>query len=153
MNTDKQINTQTASLKISEAPNTTKATCENYNPSSCQDDFVAAKSGTKSNNAKPESLLDELQNLLVKQRELIKRGNIKDVELLCKQANLLVDDIARTGILEQAEHKDRREHLQELYKNLCLAIEAQKADISKKLSRIRKGKKTIGAYRNNEHHG
>jgi len=103
--------------------------------------------------AEPESLLDDLQNLLEKQMKLIQRGRISDVELLCRQADSLVNDINRTGILERAEHKNRREQLLTLYNKLCLAITAQKADVSEKLSRIRKGKKTILAYRNNVHGG
>lgn len=101
----------------------------------------------------PESLLDELQNLLEKQMKLMQRGRISDVELLCRQAEPLVNDINRTGILEQADYTNKREQLQALYNKLCLALTAQKADISEKLSRIRKGKKTIWAYRNNVHGG
>jgi hypothetical protein len=58
-------------------------------------------------------------------------------------------EIAQTGILELREFKNRREQLQKLYDSLLLAITAQRADISEKLSHVRKGKKTIGIYRSN----
>lgn len=96
-------------------------------------------------------LLDELQNLLEKQIELAHQGNPdnRHFEPLSKQADLLVEKIAQERILELPEFKNRREHLQKLYQHLCLVITAQKAETDEELSRIRKGKKTIGIYRNN----
>ena len=93
-------------------------------------------------------LLDDLQNLLEKQLEMAQQGNIRDVENLSKQTDFLVRKITQTDILESVEFKDRLERLQKLYKNLCLAVTAQKANVSEELSRVRKGKKTVTAYRN-----
>lgn len=98
---------------------------------------------------KKTHLLDDLQSLLEKQMELAQQDNISGVEVLSKQASSLVVEIAQTGILELREFKNRREQLQKLYDSLLLAITAQRADISEKLSRVRKGKKTIGIYRSN----
>jgi hypothetical protein len=96
-------------------------------------------------------LLDELQNLLEKQIELTHQGNPdnRHLEPLSKQADLLVEKIAQEGILELPEFKNRREHLQKLYQHLCLVITAQKTETVEELSRVRKGKKTVGIYRNN----
>ncbi|MHC4653671.1 MAG: hypothetical protein ACYS91_01490 [Planctomycetota bacterium] len=95
-------------------------------------------------------LLDELRTLLEKQVEKARQGNIKDVELLSKQAGSLIGKISQTGILDPADpafNKVRREQLQKLYEELCLAITAQKAGVGEELSRVRKGKKTIQTYR------
>lgn len=92
-------------------------------------------------------LLNELQGLLEKQRELARQGNINEIEVLSKQASSLVSKIARSGVLESSEFNNRREQLQKLYDGLCLAITAQKANVSKKLSQVRKGRKMLGAYR------
>ena len=95
-------------------------------------------------------LLDELQTLLEKQVEMAKQGNIRDVELLSKQADSLVEQIAQTGILDAANpafNGGQRERLRKLYEDLCLAITAQKAGVREELSRVRKGKKTVRAYR------
>jgi len=94
-------------------------------------------------------LLDELQSLLEKQIELAHQGSIIDLERLIAQAGRLVEKIAQAGILELSEFKNRREHLQKLYQELCLALIAQRADISGKLSWVRKGKKAIETYRSN----
>ena len=96
-------------------------------------------------------LLDELQTLLEKQVEMARQGNIRDVEVLCKQAGSLSEKIAQTQILDPAEpifNRKRREQLQKLYEDLCLAITDQKAEVSKELNRVRKGKKTIQTYHN-----
>jgi len=98
---------------------------------------------------KQTHLLDDLQSLLEKQIKLAQQGNISGVEVLSKQANSLVGKIAQTGILELREFKKRRERLQKLYDSLLLAITAHRADISEKLNRVRKGKKTIKTYHSN----
>jgi len=92
-------------------------------------------------------LLDDLQVLLEKQIGLAKADNISKVEVLGEQAGFLVEKITQTGILELPEFENRREQLQKLYDGLCLAIAAQKHETIEKLSQVRKGKKTIAAYR------
>jgi hypothetical protein len=95
-------------------------------------------------------LLDELQTLLEKQIELARQGDLREVELLSEKSGSLVEKIAQTGILDTADpsfNGGRRERLQKLYEDLCLTVEAQKAGISEELSRVRKGKKTVQAYR------
>ncbi len=94
-------------------------------------------------------LLDELQNLLEKQIELARQGNINEIEVLSKQASSLVGEIARSGVLESSEFKSQREQLRKLYHDLCLALTAQQAETAEELSRVRKGKKTIATYRGN----
>jgi ribosomal protein S20 len=96
-----------------------------------------------------ECALDELQALLKKQIEAAQAGNLTSVELLSRQADSLVSKIARSGVLERSEVKSRREQLQKLYGNLCLALTGQKKDVSEKLIRIRRGKKTIQVYHSN----
>jgi len=92
-------------------------------------------------------LLDKLEALLERQIALAQEGKISAVEMLGKQANSLVTRIAETKIPEQPEFQDRRNRLQRLYDSLCLALTAQKADVVAKLGLIRKGKKTLDAYR------
>jgi translation initiation factor IF-2 len=95
-------------------------------------------------------LLDELQTLLEKQIELARQGNITEVEILSEQAGSLVEEITQTGILDPAGpvfNGQQQEQLRKVYKDLCLAITDQKMEVSKELSRVRKGKKTIQTYR------
>lgn len=92
---------------------------------------------------------DELQNLLKKQIELARQGNIGEIEVLSKQASSLVGKIALSGVLESSEFKSQHEQLRKLYQDLRLALTAQKAETAKEINRVRKGKKTVEAYRNN----
>jgi hypothetical protein len=98
---------------------------------------------------KKELLLDKLKNVLQKQIELAKRGNIGEVETLVKQAGLLMEGVSELRILELPEYKNYREKLQGLYKELCLILTEQKAGLAEELSQIRKGRKTIEVYRDN----
>jgi len=86
---------------------------------------------------------------LEKQIELARQSNINEIEVLSKQAGSLVGEIERSGVLESAEFRSRREQLRKLYQNLCLALAAQQAETAEKLSQVRRGKKTIEVYRNN----
>jgi len=95
-------------------------------------------------------LLDELQTLLEKQVELARQGSIREVEVLSKQADSLVEQIIQTGTHhcpEDVLKAEQRKKLGKLYEDLCLAISAQKAGVCTELKQIRKGKKTIQAYR------
>ncbi|HUW17760.1 MAG TPA: hypothetical protein VMW16_00490 [Sedimentisphaerales bacterium] len=94
-------------------------------------------------------LLDHLQALLERQTECAQQGSISNVEVLSRRADSLVGEIAKMGILELPEFEYRRARLQKLYDGLCLALAAQRADTAEKLKRIRRGKKTVGVYREN----
>jgi len=99
-------------------------------------------------------LLDELQSLLEKQIELARQGNAagRRIEVLSKQADSLTGKIVQSGILESTEFENRRQHLKKLYDTLHLAITVQKADVSEKLSQLRRGKKTVQTYRESISH-
>jgi len=62
---------------------------------------------------------------------------------------IFLGQIVQTGTLESAEFKKRQKQLQKLYGELCLALTAAKADAIEKLGQLRRGRKTIGTYRNN----
>jgi len=94
-------------------------------------------------------LLDRLENLLEKQIEQVRSGNFVQVEALSEEAGSVFVEVARTGLLELAEFKNRRERLKKQQKSLYLTITAQKADVVQKLRKVRKRKKTIKTYRDN----
>ena len=92
-------------------------------------------------------LLDELQNLLEQQIGYARHSNVNEIEALSKKANSLVGKIARSGILKTSEFKNQRDQLRKSYQDLCLALTTQQAENAKELSQVRKGKKTVMAYR------
>ena len=73
--------------------------------------------------------MDELQGLLEMQLKLAHQGNSagKQIEVLGRRADWLVEKITQAGILERPEFESHRKRLKQLYENLCLAITAQKA--------------------------
>jgi hypothetical protein len=93
--------------------------------------------------------LNELQNMLEKQIELARQGNVNEIEALSKQASYLVEKIAKMGILESPEFKNQHKLFRKLYQDLYLALTAQQAENTKELTRIRRGKKTIATYGKN----
>ena len=104
------------------------------------------------NTDKDISMLDELQGMLDQQLELTHQGNSsgEQIELLCRQADCIVKEITQTGILERPEFEIQKKKLKKSYEALHLALTAQKVDISKKLSHVRRGRKIVETYRGNK---
>jgi hypothetical protein len=94
-------------------------------------------------------LIDDLRILLEKQIESANQGSIKDVEAMASQASLLVKAITEKGIFENPEFQNRRQQLQKLYEDLCLAIATQKAETAQNINLLHKGKKAAKAYHSN----
>jgi flagellar biosynthesis/type III secretory pathway chaperone len=97
------------------------------------------------------NMLDELRSLLDMQLKLAHRGNSagKQIEVLSKQADSLVEKITQAGILERHEFKSQKEKLKKSYEDLRLAITAQRSDTAEKLSQVRRGRKIVETYRGN----
>ena len=97
------------------------------------------------------SMLDELQGLLEMQLKLAHQGNSagKQIEVLGRQADWLVEKITQAGILERPEFESERNKLKKSYEDLNLAITAQRADTAEKLSQVRRGRKIVETYRSN----
>jgi len=93
-------------------------------------------------------LLDELQNLLEKHLRLARQGNVGDIKTISRQAEL-IEKIVSEGVFESDEFENRKERLQKLYRELNIALAAQKGDVAEKLEQVRKGRKIVGAYRRN----
>ena len=96
-------------------------------------------------------LLDKLRGLLEKQVELAHQGDSTGEEFnsLTARVASIVGKLTRSGILESTEYKSQREQLRKLYQDLCVTLTAQQAKTTEELSHVRKGRKTIEAYRNN----
>ena len=96
-------------------------------------------------------MLDELQGLLEMQLKLAYQGNSagKQIEVLGRRADWLVETITQAGILERPEFESQKKKLKRSYEDLHLAITAQRTDVGEELSRVRKGRKTIATYRGN----
>ena len=96
-------------------------------------------------------LLDELESLLAKQLQLAHQGDLANEQfgVLAGKAGFLVGEIARTRVLDLAQFQHRRKELCRLYKILCLAVAAQKANACRELTQVHKGRKTIKTYRSN----
>jgi hypothetical protein len=92
-------------------------------------------------------LLGELQRLLDEQNELARQGKLSYVESLCNRTNEIVNEMSRCGIFESDKFRQERERLARSYESLRLTLSNQRDEVSREMDRIRKGRKTIGVYR------
>ena len=95
--------------------------------------------------------LDELRGLLEKQLELAHQGvsTGEEFNALAAKATCIVGKLSQSKILKTVEFKNQHDQLRKLYALLRLTLTAQQAETVKELRHIRKGRKTIEAYRNN----
>ncbi len=93
------------------------------------------------------SKLDELEALLEKQKELIRKGDFRNIETSAQQAGSIVEEMVQAGALAAPEVQARGEGLLKLYGELVLMVGAEKENVAQQLEHIRKGEKTLQAYR------
>lgn len=96
-----------------------------------------------------KSLINTLQNLLKQQIDFARQGQISTVQNLSNKSNSIAEQIAIEKILEMEEFKKYKKQLQKSYEDLSMALKVQKDDTAEKINRIKKGKKTVKAYRKN----
>lgn len=96
-----------------------------------------------------KSAAERLESLLEEQLELIRRGNIDEVEVIAGETQNLVELISGSRHFDELWFKANRERLRRLYNKICLTLSAQMKDVSQSLSKVNKGKKTVGLYRDN----
>jgi len=95
------------------------------------------------------ALLDKLQSRLREQIKAIHAGDTAKVEAISGQLGPLVDRIGCSGVLQKPQFRKQKGNLGKLYRDLCLAVSAQKQFTRQELARIRKGKKTVKTYVDN----
>ena len=92
-------------------------------------------------------LLCELQRLLDEQNELARQGKLSEVEALCERTSGIVEEMSRCGIFESGKFSRERKRLARSYESLRLTLSNQRDEVGREMDRIRKGRKTIGVYR------
>ena len=94
-----------------------------------------------------EKLVAGLENILEKQLKLMRTSRDKAALDLAGQTTDFVDIIGQKEILKNDKFATQRKNIQRLYKELTLATAERKLSVSSELNKIRKGKKSVGAYK------
>ena len=96
-------------------------------------------------------LMYDLQDLLEQLLRLARQGDSTNEQFgsMTNQAGSLVDKVTRIGILDVPELRYRREQIRKQYEDLCLIVAAQKANASREINQIQRGRKTLETYRRN----
>lgn len=95
-----------------------------------------------------EKLVAGLENILEKQLKLMRSSRDKAVFDLAGQTTDFVNAIGQKEILKDDKFASQRKNIQRLFNKLTLATAERKLSVSSELTKIRKGKKSIGAYKN-----
>jgi hypothetical protein len=94
-----------------------------------------------------EKRVQELTKLLQQQLSLASRGRIEEVEALVVQSDPVVKQLSEMQILERDEFKAEKRKLEKLYRKIYLVLTDRHKGISDELQSIRKGRRTLKAYR------
>ncbi|MBN2136639.1 MAG: hypothetical protein JW720_02420 [Sedimentisphaerales bacterium] len=92
-------------------------------------------------------LADELQRLLEEQIRLARQGKVHEIEALSIEATGIAEEIGKSGILKDKQFNDIRVRIERLYHELNLSLSGQLDEVGRELCRIRRGKRTVGVYR------
>ncbi len=93
-----------------------------------------------------DDLLDRLQELLERQLALVRQGRLDEARALCAQTEQYVRQIAEARAAEPCSATERGERVQRLYEDLCLALTAQRTEVSDALDALRQGRRVLDAY-------
>jgi hypothetical protein len=91
-------------------------------------------------------LLDRLRELLERQLALVRQGHLDAALELCAQTEPYVRQIAETRAAQMCCATDQEERVKRLYEDLCLALTAQRTEISAALDALRQGRRVLNAY-------
>ena len=94
-----------------------------------------------------EKLVTGLENLLEKQLNLMHKSRDKAVSDLADQTSDFISIIGQKKILNKDKFTIQRNNIERLFKELTLATAERKLSVTSELTKIRKGKKTVGAYK------
>lgn len=106
----------------------------------------ADSTDTEGQASEVSTALDDLEGLLEKQIEMVRRSDFRGVEKLAERADSIVREIAGTGVFERAKFSKQRERLTQLYRQLTLMVAAEKGQVGRRLRRVREGRKVLEAY-------
>ena len=95
-----------------------------------------------------EKLVAGLEDILEKQLKLMRTSRDKAAFDLAGQTADFVNVIGQKEIFKNDKFAAQRHNIQRLYKELTLATAERKQSVSSELKKIRKGKKSVGAYKN-----
>ena len=88
---------------------------------------------------------DVLCKLLCAQIVSARDGNLSHVERLCAQAEDVVTQVKGTDAGSSLTEAQRT-RLEQLYGELVLTLQAERADVGGRLKQLRRVKKAVGAY-------
>jgi hypothetical protein len=91
-------------------------------------------------------LLGHLQELLQRQLELVHQGRLPAAVELFEQTDRCVQGIARACPAVRRDGDERWPRVEQLYRELSLALTAQRAEVSAALSAIRQSRRALRAY-------
>lgn len=97
--------------------------------------------------ASDEKLVSGLEDVLEKQLKLMRTSCDKAASDLAEKTTEFVDIIGQKEILKDNRFATQRMNIQRLYKELRLATAERKQSVALELSKIRKGKRSVGAYK------
>jgi hypothetical protein len=92
------------------------------------------------------TMLNHLQGLLEKQLKLVQEGSLTAAVRLCGQTDRCVQQVVKARTHEVPGSADQRQHIERLYRDLCLALTAQRTETSAALRAIRRGRRILNTY-------
>lgn len=101
--------------------------------------------GCAENRAGP-LLLERLQGLLQKQLDLVRQGRLTAAEALSEETDQCVRTMVEADLVRASGLETSRRRVEELYRELTLALTAQRAEVSAALGAVGRTRQMLRAY-------
>jgi hypothetical protein len=98
------------------------------------------------NNQSCSRLLDQLQTLVARQKELLARQDYQSVDATGATFNSLLNQLAQFAPLDDPASA-RVAQIADTHQRLCLALAAQKQQTAQRLGKLTTGARVLRAYR------
>ncbi len=107
------------------------------------DNDISAKMSTCAS-AGGEDALRQLTELLELQISLARQGKLDEIDSLADRMPQLLNAACDCGASQR--YANMVERIQSLHRELCLILEAERADLGARLKKVGKGKKSLRGY-------
>ena len=95
-----------------------------------------------------EKIIAGLEKNLQKQLELMRNSRIDAAMEITEKTSESTKYISKKKLLQDEKYSIQRQNIQKLFKEITLAAAARKEALFRELSKLRRGRKSLSAYKN-----
>ena len=102
--------------------------------------------GERISDEQATQMIAYLEDLLIRQMQRLQQYDLEGATQIAQETQPIADLLSAQKIFARPGFAQPHEHVQKLYKDVCLIIASQRQEVQDKLGQIRTGLKTLNTY-------